>query len=278
MTPPHTARIPGPTGALEILTAGHGSPHTVFAHGLAGSIPTTRPYGSAVPGTRTFLHFRGHGASVAPDGPWEYADLAAELWTVADHVGAGQALGISMGAGALCAGLATDPDRFDRLVLVLPAAIDRRRSGPAMDRLAVLADLVEAGDREGVAEHLLDADPSGVRAEPGVRQWARGQADRLVGTDVGRALRTIPDQVPLSNRELLTRVSAPVLILAQEGDPAHPASIARELAEVLPAAILEVLPPGGIMWEHRTRVRDLVGQFLTPPSDATEPRPGETTR
>lgn len=163
-------------------------------------------------------------------------------------------------------------------MLVLPAAIDRPRGDAAMTRLAVLADLVEAGDHEGVAEHLLGAEPPAVRAEPGVRQWARGQADRLVGTGVGRALRTIPDRVPVSDRELLTRVGAPVLILAQEGDPAHPASVARELAEVLPAAILHVLPPGGIMWEHRTRVRDLVGQFLTPASDTPEPRPGETTR
>lgn len=268
MTTPQTTLVTGPAGDLEVLTAGRGHPCTVFAHGLAGSIPTTRPYASAVPGTRVFLHFRGHGASATPDDGWEYADLAAELWAVADHVGAGQALGISMGAGALCAGLTRDPTRFDRVVLVLPAAIDRPRDDAAMGRLTELADLVEAADHDRVAEHLLGAEPREVRQDPGVRQWARGQAARLVGTGVGRALRTLPHRVPVADRALLERVTAPVLILAQEGDPAHPAGVARELAEVFPRAMLHVLPPGGIMWGHRSRVRDLVGEFLTPASDA----------
>jgi len=274
VTPRHTSLVAGPTGALEVLTAGHGDPRTVFAHGLAGSIPTTRPYAAKVSGTRTFLHFRGHGASDTPDDSWEYADLAAELWAVADHVGAGQALGVSMGAGALCAGLATDPTRFERLVLVLPAAIDRRRGDPAMARLAGLAALGEAGGHEGVAEHLLGAEPGTVRSDPGVRQWARGQADRLVGTGVGRALRTLPHRVPVADRALLGRVRAPVLLLAQEGDPAHPADVARDLADVFPRAILHVLPPGGIMWGHRSRVRDLVGEFLTPATEPTAPSTG----
>ena len=63
---------------------------------------------------------------------------------------------------------------------------------------------------------------------------------------------------------MLARVTAPVLVLAQEGDDAHPDTVARELAEVLPSATLQVLPPGGIMWQHRSHVRDLVGEFLTP--------------
>lgn len=264
MRAPHTTLIPGPTGDLEILTAGRGRPATVFAHGLAGSIPTTRPYATKVPGARTFLHFRGHGRSDTPQGRWEYADLAAELWAVADHVGASQALGISMGAGALCAGLAGDARRFDRVVLVLPAAIDRPRQDEAMTHLIELADLVEAGDQDAVAAHLLAAEPAQVRDDPGVRQWATGQAGRLLGTGVAQALRALPGQVPVTDRALLAQVRVPVLVLGQEDDPAHPAQIARELAEVLPESVLHVLPPGGMMWGHRSRVRDLVGEFLTP--------------
>ncbi|WP_256838118.1 alpha/beta fold hydrolase [Ornithinimicrobium faecis] len=269
MTPPHTSFVDGPTGPLETLTAGRGEPRTVFAHGLAGSIPTTRPYAGKVPGARTFLHFRGHGRSATPDGPWPYADLAAELWTVADHVGATQALGISMGAGALCAGLAADPDRFERVVLVLPAAIDRPRQDAAMARFAALAALVDAGDGEGIAAHLLAEEPAAVRGDAGAQHWAREQAGRLVGSGVASGLRSLPGQVPVTDRALLTRVTAPVLLLAQEGDGAHPDSVARELAEVLPSAILQVLPPGGIMWQHRSHVRDLVGEFLTPAADRT---------
>ena len=52
-------------------------------------------------------------------------------------------------------------------------------------------------------------------------------------------------------------------MLAQEGDPAHPVAVAEHLAQALPEARLEVLPPGGIMWRHRRTVRDLVGAFLS---------------
>ena len=63
---PLTSLLDGPDGALEVLTTGSGLPSTVFAHGLAGSIETTRPFGSGVTGSRTFFHFRGHGASGRP--------------------------------------------------------------------------------------------------------------------------------------------------------------------------------------------------------------------
>lgn len=259
-----TELLDGPTGPLEILTSGRGEPRTVFAHGLAGSIPTTRPYAGQVPGTRVFLHFRGHGRSPAPDDSWEYADLAAELWAVADHVGATQALGISMGAGALCAGLATDPDRFERVVLVLPAVIDERREDAAMSGFARLADRIEGGDPVAVAEQLLAAEPADVADDPAARHWALGQAERLLGSGVARALRALPHRTPVTDRAVLSRVRVPVLLLAQEDDPAHPASVARELAQVLPAATLRVLPPGGIMWQHRSEVRGLVADFLRP--------------
>jgi pimeloyl-ACP methyl ester carboxylesterase len=266
---PHTELLPGPEGDLEVLTVGHGHPSTVFAHGLAGSIPTTRPYAVRVPGRRTFLHFRGHGRSTAPEGAWDYPALARELWTVADQVGADRALGVSMGAGALCAGLAADPARFSRLVLVLPAVIDRPRDDAVMGRFARLAALVDAGDTDGVAAHLLAEQPADLHDDPGVRRWCREQAERLVGTPVGRALRALPHQRPLADRSALAAVTAETLVLAQEDDPTHPVAVAEEVAGLLPRARLVVLPPGGIMWRHRARVRDLVGSFLSTVS--TEP-------
>lgn len=134
-----TSLLEGPDGLLEFTTTGSGSPATVFAHGVTGSIETTRPFGSGVRGSRTFLHFRGYGASAAAETPWTYAALADELRAVADHVGATQALGVSMGAGALCALLARTPLRFERLVFVLPAALDQPRTDDALDHLAMSA-------------------------------------------------------------------------------------------------------------------------------------------
>lgn len=116
---------------IEFITTGSGLPSTVFAHGVDGSIATTRPFGSGVIGSRTFLHFRGYGASAPSRGPWTDATLEEDLRAVADHVGATQAFGVSMGAGALCSLVAHTPLRFERLVFALPAVMDRPRTDPA---------------------------------------------------------------------------------------------------------------------------------------------------
>lgn len=263
MSAPHTEFVEGPSGPVEILRTGSGHPATVCAHGLAGSIPTTRPYAARVAGTRTFLHFRGHGRTASPDGDWTYAALARELWAVADHVGATRALGVSMGAGALCAGLAADPDRFERVVLVLPAVLDRPREDAAMARFAALAALVRAGAVGAVAAHLLAEQPGTVRPDPGVRTWCRQQAQRLVRSPVAAALESVPHEVPVRDRAVLGVVTADVLVLAQEDDPAHPVSAAEQVAGALPRSRLVTLPAGGILWAHRDRVRALVGEFLS---------------
>src|SRR4029453_3682141 len=128
-----------------------GDPVTVFAHGLASDITGTRPLGSAVAGRRVFFHFRGHGRSDTPPGPWSFADLAEDLRAVADLSGATRALGASMGAGALCRLLADTPDRFERVVLYLPAPLDGVRPPVAVARLSRLLAAVGSGGAGGGA-------------------------------------------------------------------------------------------------------------------------------
>lgn len=258
-----TSLLPTPQGHLEYLVTGKGDPVTLFGHGLAGSIDTTRPFGSAVAGTRAYLHFRGHGASSSPETPWTYRALAEEFGQVADKVGATQALGVSMGAGAICNLLSTSPGRFDKVILVLPAVIDRPREDAALSRLVSMARMADDHDLDALTEQLLLEQPAEHRDERVVRVWCAQQARVIATTDVSRALRTIPHQFALSDRAALQDVSAPVRIIAQEADPAHPVWVARELADSFPNSDLQILPPGGILWSHRARVRQLVGEFLS---------------
>lgn len=255
--------LDGPHGCLEYLTTGSGIPATIFAHGLAGSIQTTRPFGSGVRGSRTFLHFRGHGASAPVESPWTYPALAGDLRAVADHVGATQALGVSMGAGALCSLLARTPLRFERLVFVMPAVLDRPRTDDCPGRMLEMAQCVDDCSVEGLAALLLEGEPARVRTQPAVQLWCRRQAAALVGTPVSQALRALPREVPLPDRAVLAAVTSPVLVIAQEDDPLHPVWVAEQLAAVLPDARLEVMAPGGIMWSHRALLRELVGGFLS---------------
>lgn len=258
--------LDGPDGGrIEILRTGSGEPVTVFAHGIAASIAQTRPFGSGVHGTRVYMHFRGHGASTAPEqasAQWTYAALAADLRTVADHTGATRALGVSMGAHSLLSLVASTPDRFERLAFVIPAALDAPSPSEHGDEMAAL---VERRDIEGLARMLVGGQPAAVRDLPAVRVWARRHATEISGTALATALREVPAQVPLPDGvDALRAVLAPSLVIAQEGDDLHPVDVATRLAGILPNARLEVLPPGGILWRDRNRLRELVsGHFNT---------------
>jgi len=255
------ATIDGPAGPIEVLATGSGDPVTVFAHGLAGSIPETRPFGSGVPGTRWFFHFRGHGRSAAPEVPVTYHGLAGELREVLDHARARRVLGVSLGAGALLRVAAEEPDRLDRLVLVLPAAISEG-DDEVVRRMRHRAALAEAGDAEGLAQSLLAEQPPEVRARPAVRLWAQRQAERLTTPALVRMLHDLPGSRPVEDPAALPAITCPALVVGQQDDPAHPVAVAERLGHALPSARVEVLPPGGLLWTHRARVRALVSEFL----------------
>lgn len=250
------------TSSGHVVVTGAGSPVTVFAPGLASSIKQTRPFGSGVRGRRVFFPFRGHEPEPLDRAePWSYSELAAQLSRVADRTGATRALGVSLGAGALLRLLADDPDRFERAVMCLPAVLDRRAPGPA-ERMARLGALAATRDRDGLARQLLSEQPAELRAEPPVRAWVADQVELLTRPDLVRALAELPELRPIEDRTTLAALELPVLILAAEADPAHPAEVADELAAALPNARLEILGPGGLLWKHRDHVRTLISGFL----------------
>ncbi|MCA1823536.1 MAG: alpha/beta hydrolase [Frankia sp.] len=248
---------------VEYARYGDGDPVTVFGHGLAAGIDETRPLGSAVAGTKVFLHFRGHGGSDPPrPAGWSYRALAMDLRAVADAVAATRAVGVSMGAGALLALLAATPDRFERCVFYLPGALDAPRTGAAVARLSALAAAVAAGDVAGIAAHLAAELPPDVRMASGVPAYLRKRARALTGTAVADALRALPAEVPLTDTAVLRRVSAPSLVVGEADDDVHPVEVARELADALPDARLVVFDEPGTLWRRRGEVRRLVSEFL----------------
>jgi pimeloyl-ACP methyl ester carboxylesterase len=254
--------VRGPDGPLECVVTGSGEPVTLFAHGFAGSIGETRPFGSGVNGTRVFFHFRAHGASAPADQPWTYAGLEAELRAVRTAYGASRGLGVSLGAGALLRSAVCCPDAFERLVVVLPPALDRPRSGKALDRVRAMAQHAASHDVEGLTALLLAEQPEAVRRRRATQMWARSQAERLSSPALRDVIVQIPGLVPLEDRALLARVTARVLLIGQEEDEAHPSSVVHEIAEVLPDARVEIFSPGGVLWTHRARLRSLVSGFL----------------
>jgi pimeloyl-ACP methyl ester carboxylesterase len=263
VTSPATDLLHLPGGVrLEYLVTGAGSPVTLFLHGLGGGIPDTRVLGSGVPGTRVFLQLRGHGRSSAPGLRWGYGDLAADVAAAADVVGATRALGVSMGAGALCRLAASRPDRFERLVLFLPAVLDVPRPGPAQARIRSLAAALAGGSPDAVASALSAEIPSAFRDTPGARAYLSQRVATLRSGGLAGAVASLADQVAVDDVLTLRRVSSPVLVLACRGDELHPVEVAERLAEVLPRATPHVYDEPGVLWTQRADLRRRISNFL----------------
>src|SRR6266545_1894115 len=225
-TPP-TELVATPHGVeLECLYTGHGEPTTIFAHGLAHGIAETRPLGSGVAGRKVFFQFRGHGRSAAPPGQWTYLDLARDLRAIADLSGATRALGVSLGAGALCRLLADNPSRFERVVLFLPAVLDVARPEPARRRLSALLAAVQAGDAAAVAEEISQEVPAHLRGTPTAWSYLRQRLDQLMRDGLAAGLAALPDQAPVADASLLAEVAAPVLVIVcRRRDRAGPVGV-----------------------------------------------------
>lgn len=145
----------------------------MFAPGRGQSIAQTRPFGSGVRGTRVFFQY--------DDSP------PATLRAVADQVNATRAFGASLGVAAVAAVVAGDPDRFDRLVLAIPAGL-----GVSYDALsAVTVPVLVIGQRDDdvhpvrVAEQLAAALPnatSRILPPGGLLEAHRAEVRELIAT------------------------------------------------------------------------------------------------
>jgi pimeloyl-ACP methyl ester carboxylesterase len=252
-----------PHGAtLEFLVAGEGEPTTAFAHGLAGAIPDTRPMGSGVAGRKVFFQFRGHGRSDTSPKPLTYADLAADLRAVADEFAASRALGVSLGAGALARLLTQSPDRFERVVFVMPAVLDRQRPAAQMARIRSLLEAVSDEDAATAATLLASEIPMALRDRPASWRYIRERLDSLFREGLVEALVDLPDAVALTDITQLKQIEVPALVIGCRGDVAHPATIAEELAEALPNAALHIYDQPAIVWTNRADLRTRISEFL----------------
>lgn len=248
-------------GGVTAAVVGSGAPVTVLAHGIGGSAAETRPLAARLRGTRVLVEFRGHGRSAALPGGWHYDLLAHDLAAVADATGASRAVGLSLGSGALLRLLLAQPDRFERLAFVLPAAIDDQRADGATLRLERLGAAIDGGDVDAVAAMLLEEVPAASRNRRGVPLLLRRRAAAMVERPSPQPL--FADR-PVHDVADLQRVTAPALVVGQEGDPLHRLDVAEDLVRALPSAHLLAVPPGGVFWTASRAVQDALAEHLTP--------------
>ena len=228
---------------LHVEIDGEGEPVTVFAHGLTNSCQELAMFTPFLVGTKVRFDFRGHGRSSVPEpGSYRFADFARDLDAVAATYGATRAIGTSLGAGAITHLIADTPDRFERLVFLLPAALDvPLTQHEDFDRTA---EFLERLPKDEAIEAILSEGGRAATYEQA--PWLR-EFDMLLWQDmnpvgVSRAIREVVRDVALDDRERLRAVAAPTMLICREGDSIHPAELGGVLADIMPNAELIVLP------------------------------------
>ena len=254
--------VASPDGTrLHVEVEGDGEPVTVFAHGLTNSCMELAAFTPMAPGTKVRFCFRGHAHSGTPEpGHYRFGDFADDLDAVARAYRATNAVGTSLGQGAITHLLARDPGRFDRIVFVMPAALDLELADH--ERFDRVADLLETLPVDEAIQRIV-ADSARV-VEYDDKPWLR-ELDMFLWQDlnavgVARSIREITRDVAITDRELLRKVSAPTLILCQEGDEIHPVELGHLLADLMPNAELIVL---GSEDELLARLPELVARVAT---------------
>ncbi|HYH27880.1 MAG TPA: alpha/beta hydrolase, partial [Actinomycetota bacterium] len=220
--------------ATEVV--GEGAPVTVLAHGLTGSRADLEIFAPFLPGASVLFDFRGHGESERP-GPGSYSmdHFATDVRNVAEAFGATRLAGVSLGGGATLRLLKSEPDRFERLVFIFPARLERSMTAHA--HLMRLADLLERYPLEEVAERMIAQEGAmgAFDAFPASRELRRQAILRMHGDGMPHAIReALADPPVASDATSLRAVSAPALVIGQRGDPIHHADVAEKLADALP--------------------------------------------
>jgi pimeloyl-ACP methyl ester carboxylesterase len=247
---------------LHVEVDWEGEPVTVLAHGLTNSCQELAQLTPLIPGTKVRFCFRGHGHSSSPERGYRFADFARDLLAVADAYGVTNAFGTSLGAGAIAHVLERQPDRFDKLIFLLPAGLDVEFQ--YKERMLRTVALVEGKSKEEAIEALL-ADPerqANYIDYPFLRDLDRQMLQQFNPVGAPRAIREIIEDWPVSDREVLRRVTAPTLLICQEGDDIHPAELGRILVEIMPNAELLMFEDGRAMYEAIPDIVLRVREFI----------------
>ncbi|MEU9233895.1 alpha/beta fold hydrolase [Streptomyces subrutilus] len=210
---------------------------------------------------------RGHGRSTGRPlaADYTYASLADDLLSLLDHLGAADrvdAIGASMGCGTCLHAAARAPDRFSRLVLLLPPTAWATREAYARANRAA-ADTVE---REGAA-HWLAArgDPHRPAVVADVPEFPPTPPEPILPSILrGLARSDLPPPATLA------ALRCPTLILTWVGDRGHPVSTATALAGCLPDAELHLSRTRADVRTWGPRIAD----FVTRSGPRPGPRPG----
>jgi pimeloyl-ACP methyl ester carboxylesterase len=247
---------------LHVEVDGEGTPVSILAHGLMNSCRELAALTPLVPGTKVRFCFRGHGHSSSPERGYRFGDFARDVSAVADAYEATIGFGTSLGAGAIGHLLTTVPDRFDKLVFLLPAGLDQPFQYKR--RMLHTAGLLDGRSTEEAIE-AITSDPGRAQSYldyPWLRDFDRQNLQELNTIGVPRAIREVIEDWPLEDREQMRLVTAPTLLICREGDEIHPAQVGQILARIMPNAELLMFRDGAEMYQAIPQIVARVRDFI----------------
>lgn len=184
---------------------------------------------------------RGHGASEVPTGPYGLADLAQDVLSMLDALGVDRftAGGLSLGGMVAMHLAAHVPDRVEKVALFCTSA-----HLPPPEGWLERAATVRAEGTAAVADAVVTRwfTPAFVQARPDLVAAHRAMVGEQPAEGYAGCCEAI---AAMDLRPALTKVGAPVLIVAGAEDPATPEQHARTIAASLPAGLacrVEVVP------------------------------------
>lgn len=217
-------------------------PWVVLAHSLATDLTMWDDNLAALAPHFRVLRFdmRGHGGSDAPEGPYDFVMLTADVLGLLDALGVERAhfCGISMG-GMIAQHVAlAAPARIDKLVLV--STTSGYPSGPR----AMWAERIDGVRRNGI-EPIV---------QPTLERWFTApyrEAHPEVMTRIGKLIRATPPAGYIGSGQAIAALDltgrlpalrCPTLVVAGTDDAGTPPTMGRTIAERIPGALFEAIP------------------------------------
>lgn len=177
---------------------------------------------------------RGHGQSPVPPGPYAIDDLADDALALLDTIGVERAhvAGLSLGGMVAMRLAIRNPERVSRLALLCTSA----QLGPA-DAWVERAAAVRAGGSGAVADTvvsrwLTDAHRA---ADP---RTAAALRDMIAATPAEGYASCCDAIAVMDQRDGLSGIGAPTLVIAGTDDPATPPVHLHAIADAVPGATL----------------------------------------
>lgn len=238
------------------------APAVVLLHSLGATLEMWEPQVAPLTADRRVvrLDLRGHGGSPVPPGPYELADLGADVLALLDRLEIGRAslCGISLGGMVAMWLAANAPQRVDRLVLCSTSAA----LGPpeAMyERAAVARAEGPAALADAVAARWLT--PGYAAEHP---EALRRLRDMIASTPAEGYAGCCEAIATMRLDGTLERIVAPTYVVAGADDPSTPPEHAARIAARIPGARMAVVADAAHLAnvEHPDEINALILRHL----------------